>query len=197
MRRGFTLVEAMVATALTSLVITGVVSTYLMLIRNGLNLQAYAEMDAMVRRAFEQFGVDARMASAISTGSNQITLTVPNNYAATSNQVTYGYDATNQLFYLVPGDGVSSGQAYVAPGAGTVPAGERILVGGTGAAKLATKVTGVTFVRYDESSPPARTTDDSATKYVQVQLAVRRSASSGDTATDSAVSAAFTLRNKL
>lgn len=186
----------MIATFLNAIAILGVMTTFMMLIRNGLNLQGYAEMEAQVRRAFDQFGIDARMASGLTTGTNSVTLTVPNNYTSTSNEVTYGYDTTNQVFYLVPGDGVSSGEVYVAPGSGTAPTGQRILIGRVGGVTASTKVTSLTFTRYDSSSPPATTSLDSSTKHVQIKLNVRRSWTAGDTANETAVSASFTLRNK-
>lgn len=195
-RGAFTLVEVLIATFLSAIAILGVMTTYVLLIRNGLNLQAYAEMETQVRRAFDQFGLDARMASGLSTGTNSVTLTVPNNYTSTNNEVTYGYDTTNQVFYLVPGDGVSSGQTYVAPGSGAAPTGQRILIGQAGTSTTSTKVTSFTFTRYTAANPPATTTDDSSTKHVQISLNVRRSAAAGNTANESAVSASFTLRNK-
>lgn len=186
----------MIATFLNAIVILGIMTTYLMLIRSGFEIQAYSDMETAVRRAFDQFGIDARMASGISTGTNSVTLTVPNNYTSTSNLVTYGYDTANQIFYLVPGDGVSAGQTYVAPGSGTMPSGEKILIGKVGSASLVTKVVSIAFNRYDSSSPPASTNSDSSTKHIQITVHVQRSAATGHAANETAVSAAFTLRNK-
>jgi len=95
----------MIGATLGSIVLAGVLSTYLMLLRSGVSASNYSVMESQARRAFDQFGIDARMASAIistSTGSpasvTKVTLTVPNNYLSNSNQVTYAFDSTNQWF---------------------------------------------------------------------------------------------------
>src|SRR4051812_26901447 len=124
--RGFTLVEIMIGATLGSMILLAVLTTFMMLLRSGVAAQNYSEMEEQTRRGFEQLGIDARMASdmkstdstrtvGVTTMRTSVTLTVPNNYVGTGNKVTYGYDSTNKLFYLLPGDGTSSGQVYVAP----------------------------------------------------------------------------------
>jgi type II secretory pathway pseudopilin PulG len=185
--RGFTLAEVMIGASLGTMVLLGVLSTYLMLLRSGVSASNYSVMESQARRAFEQLGVDSRMASTVTsttTGSpavvTKITLTVPNNYLSNSNQVTYAFDSTNNWFYMVPGDGTG----YVVPGAGTLPAGEYILI---------RNVTSVVFNRYDQSS--AATTSDAATRHIQAAITVRRSAARTVDATETILSAAFTMRN--
>jgi Tfp pilus assembly protein PilW len=196
----------MIGASLGSMVLLGVITTYLMLLRSGVRAQNYSLMETQTRNAFEQLGIDARMASEMvsvdaagdHTGTRvSVTLTVPQNYASTGNKVTYGYDGTNKLFYLVPGDGTSSGQVYVAPGSGTAPAGQRILVGQFGLAALKLKVTTLTINRYDQVGTliPATTTSDSTTKHIQVSLNVQGAASGAVAANESVVSASFTMRN--
>src|SRR5689334_17859458 len=110
--RAFTLVEVMIGATLGSIVLAGVLSTFLMLARSGANAVAYTTMDTQSRRALEEFSQDIRMASAVTWNSAySITLTVPDNYAATSNQVTYTWDntanvnsTTYRCFYRVPSD---------------------------------------------------------------------------------------------
>src|SRR5581483_1356878 len=107
-RGGFTLAEVMIGASLGSVVLLGVLTTYLMLLRSGVSASNYSVMESQARRAFEQFGIDARMSSGVAstlTGAvvTKVTLTVPNNYNSNSNKVTYAYDSTNQWFYMVPG----------------------------------------------------------------------------------------------
>jgi Tfp pilus assembly protein PilW len=198
----------MIGATIGSMVLAGVLTTYMMLMRSGVRAQNYAVMEAQTRQAFEQLGIDARMASEMTstdaTGDigvmstrTSVTLTVPNNYTSTNNKVTYGYDPTNKLFYLVPGDGRSSGQMYVAPGTGTAPTGQRILIGKTGNASLNLKVTTLTFARYDQTGNaiPATTTSDATTKHIQVSVNVQGAASGTVAANESIVSASFTMRN--
>jgi prepilin-type N-terminal cleavage/methylation domain-containing protein len=184
-RSGFTLVEIMIGAALGSMVLLGIMTTYLLLLRSGISASNYAVMESQARRTFEQLGIDARMASRVTstlTGTTvtQITLTVPNNYVSNSNKVTYAFDSTNQWFYVVPGDGT----AYVVPGAGTVPVGQQILI---------RSVASAAFNRYDLAH--AATTSDSATRHVQLAITVRRSAVRVVAETETILSAAFTLRN--
>ncbi len=200
--------EVMIGATLGSMVLGGVMTTYLMLMRSGMRAQNYAQMEVQTRVAFEQLGLDARMASNISTTDStkavgvtttrtSVTLTVPNKYTTTSNKVTYAYDSTNKLFYLVPGDGTTSGQVYVAPGSGTPPTGQRILVGRAGSAALNLKVTTLSFARHDQVGTliPITTTSDSTCKHIQVSLNVQGAASGTVATNENVASASFTIRN--
>lgn len=207
-RPGFTLVEVMIGASLGSMVLAGVLTAYVFIIRSGVRAQNYAQMEVQTRAAFDQLGLDARMASemrstdsthatGVTTTRTSVTLTVPNNYTGTGNKVTYGYDSTNKLFYLVPGDGTTTGQVYVAPGSGNAPVGQRILVGRRGNAALNLKVTSLSFARYDQLGYPIpdTTTSDSTTKHIQVSMNVQGAASGTVAANESVVSASFTMRN--
>jgi hypothetical protein len=164
----------MIGASLGSVVLLGVLTTYLMLLRSGVSASNYAVIESQARRAFEQLGIDARMASGLtSSGTTSVTLTVPNNYAANGNLVTYAYDSTNLWFYLVPGNGASLTNQQI----------------------LVRSVTGVTFKKYD-SSMGANATDPLA-KHVQVSITVRRSAARVVAESETILSAAFTMRNKL
>src|SRR3954469_18335908 len=106
--RGFTLVEVMIAASIGTMVIAGVMSTFLMLGRSGANIANYSMMEAQSRRALEEFSQDLRMANAITWNSaTSITLTIPNNYTPTSGVVTYSYDSTNETFTRSPKDSSS------------------------------------------------------------------------------------------
>lgn len=176
--RGFTLVEVMIGASLGSVILAGVLSTFLMLGRMGANVASYTTMDAQTRRALEDFAQDVRMASNIYWNSDSsVTLTVPDNYTSNSNQVTYAWDstlgsATYHYFYRKPGnaDAATTKVTYVA------------------------NVTSFSFYRYDRLN--VATATDVATKRIQVNLTVTTTNSTVVNATDTTLSASFILRNK-
>ena len=184
----------MIGGTIATFVLAGVLGTYFMLLRSGVRVQNYSTMSAHTRRAFEQLGWDARMASKLSStvpapspsrsGITSITLTVPLTYTSNSNQVTYAYDSTNQWLYLVPGDG----SAYVVPGSGTVPSGQQILI---------RNVRNLTFVRYDKDGVviPASTITDATTRRILCSVDVGQSPNSVAVASEAIPSAAFAMRN--
>ncbi|MBI2496680.1 MAG: prepilin-type N-terminal cleavage/methylation domain-containing protein [Opitutae bacterium] len=92
---GFTLVELMVAGGIGSVILTGVLSVVLMMGRSGLSASNYADMEAQSRRAVDEFAQDVRMASNLTWNSaTSVTLTVPDNYPADGNRVTYALDGS-------------------------------------------------------------------------------------------------------
>lgn len=178
--RGFTLVELMVAAALAGLVLTGVVTTNLQLMRSGVRVTQYAEMSSQVRRGIEQLEGDLKSASAITwNNASDITLTIPT-AAGGTRQVTYAWTSATQSFFMVPGasSAVTTGRVVLVKGIPTRSDGSA----------------GAVFARYDRSGNPATT--DAATKRVQVSMNVVRTAGITAKATDTAVSAIFILRNK-
>ncbi len=175
--RGFTLAEIMIGAAIGVFVIAGLLTSYLLIIRSGYAISNYAEMDQQSRKAIEQFGIDARMASAFVSKTNSsgavisVTFTVPDNYTSTSNEVTYAYDAADEWFYLVPGDGSSlSGQQI-----------------------LARDVTSLAFNRLDSSG--AATSSDSTAKVIQCVLTLTRTAVTSVPVTQTGTGT-FVMRNK-
>lgn len=177
---GFTLVELMVAALLGGLVLTGVLTTNLQLLRSGVRVTQYAEMSTQVRRVFEQLERDLKSASDLAwNNASDITLTIPT-AAGTTRQVTYAWTSATQSFFLVPG------------ASSAVTAGRVILVRGLPIKSDGSA--GVLFARYDRDGNTAST--NPATKRVQVILNLVRSTGSAAQATDTAVSAIFILRNK-
>jgi prepilin-type N-terminal cleavage/methylation domain-containing protein len=178
--RGFTLVELMVVVGLSGLVLTGVLTTNLQLMRSGVRITQYAEMSTQIRRGVEWLGADLRSASAIKWNSaSDITLTVPT-LGGSTRQVTYAWTSATQSLFQVPGTDstVTAGRVYLANG---IPS-------------FADGTAGVTFARFDRDGNAAST--DAATKRIQVVMNVVRTARTAATSTDTAVSAAFILRNK-
>ena len=178
--RGFTLVELMVAAVLGGLVLTGVLTTNLQLMRSGVRVTQYAEMSSQVRRGVEQLEGDLKSAiTIIWNNASDITLTLPAQNGSTS-QVTYAWTSATQSFFRVPGasSAMTIGRIYLVRGIPSLPDGSA----------------GLIFTRYDRDGAAATT--DLATKKVQVSMNAVRTARTTATATDTVVSAIFTLRNK-
>ncbi|MBI2518194.1 MAG: prepilin-type N-terminal cleavage/methylation domain-containing protein [Opitutae bacterium] len=178
--RGFSLVEVMVAAALSGIVLAGALTTNLQLMRSGVRLTQYAEMSTQIRRGLEQLDVDLRSAGDIKwNNASDITLTIPTTGGSTR-QVTYAWTAATGSLFLVPGadSTVTAGRVHLVKGISAFPDGSA----------------GVVFARFDRDGAVATT--DNATKLVQVSLHVARQARTAATSTDTAVSATFILRNK-
>ncbi|WP_309400401.1 prepilin-type N-terminal cleavage/methylation domain-containing protein [Cerasicoccus maritimus] len=93
-RKAFSLVEVMVATALLGLLLTGLTSTFIFMLRSSVSLGNYADMNRDGSYFLEKFGREIRMTEdvvAISTSS--FTLDIDN--ANSDETVTYTYDASS------------------------------------------------------------------------------------------------------
>lgn len=95
--RGFTLTEVMVSSALTLIVISGILATLLLFVRNGYQLSSYTEMEQSSRRVLESFGKDARMAQSATwnNSATNITFRVLNTAGTGYDNVTYFLDGTD------------------------------------------------------------------------------------------------------
>ena len=168
----------MIGATLGSIVLAGVLSTFLMLARSGANAVNYTTMDTQSRRALEEFAQDVRMANAVTWNSAySITLTVPDNYTSTGNLVTYTWDntsgsATYHCFYRVPGDSSATSPKTI----------------------YIRNVTSFSFSRYDRLN--AATTVNASIKRIQMAMTVTTTSSTAVATTDQLVSASFILRNK-
>ncbi|MBI3885626.1 MAG: prepilin-type N-terminal cleavage/methylation domain-containing protein [Opitutae bacterium] len=177
---GFTLVEAMVAALLGGLVLFGVLSTNLQLMKSGVRMTQYAEMNSQVGRGLDQLGHDLKSASDVALNSaSDLTITITD-AAGTTTQVTYAWTSASQSFFRVAGTD------------STVTTGRTVLV--TGIPALANGSPGVSFARFDRDGVAATT--NAATKRIQVLMNITRTAVTTVATNDSAVSATFVLRNK-
>jgi Tfp pilus assembly protein PilW len=173
-----TLVELMIAGGIGSFVMTGVLSVVLMMGRSGMSASNYADMEAQSRRAVDEFAQDVRMASDLAwNSSTSVTLTVPDNYAANGNKVTYALDDSTT--------GPTAGSFYRLPGI-TSSASPRIV--------LARNVTTLTFMRYTRTNTEA--TDDFSAKRLQLTMNLRTTAQTTVDQNTLVVSASYVLRNK-
>lgn len=181
---GFTLVEVLMAASLATMILAGVLSAAMMMMRSGVRASNYSTMESESRRAFEQLGIDARMANLFAsnfTGNviTSITMTVPSQDLQTQGQVTYGYDtsnASNMRFFMVPGNSASAT---------------------AGRLNLVNNVTSLTFNRYNAAGTaiPPSTTSDAGIRHIQVSISISRAASGVAAATQVIRSTAFTIRN--
>lgn len=175
---GLTLVEVMIATGISSFVMAGVLSVVLMMGRSGISAANYADMEAQSRRAVDEFAQDVRMASDLTwNDSSSVTLTVPDNYASTSNKVTYGYDSsttglTARSFYRLPGTASSAASRYV----------------------LARNVSVLAFQRFTRTNSVAA--DDFSAKRLQLTMNLRTTAQTTVDQNTLVISASYVLRNK-
>ncbi len=178
-RSGFTLPELLIGVSLSSIVLAGVLSAFLMLGRSGMNASHYAMSEAEIRRGVEEFSQDIRMASNVEWNStSSITLTVPNNYATYGNKVTYAYDdstngATAQCFYRLPGNASST-------------ADKMIFVRG---------VSSFSFARFNRLDATA--SNNTETKRIQISMNVRRTRATLVATNTTLVLASYILRNKV
>ncbi len=169
----------MVATSLSAIVMAGVLSSFVLVGRNGYNAANYSIMEAESRRALEIFAQEARMADNITWNSaRSVTLSVVNE---TSNYlVTYAYDGamiggTAQSFYRRLGAVGSSASAQV----------------------LVRMVSDFSFRRYKVINGADFTaTNDLETKQIQITLRTVRSGATTVDATNAVLSARVVLRNK-
>lgn len=176
----FTLVELLVAVTLSAFILLGVLTTTVQLMRTGIDLAQYSEMESQVRTGLETLGHDLRSASAIKwNNASDLTLTVPQSDGSTT-EVTYAWTSASQSLFRVPGADSA------------VTAGRLTLI--TGIPPLPDGAAGLTFSRFDAAGNP--TASDAATKQIQVTLTVARRAAIGPAATEGGVSETFTLRNK-
>jgi hypothetical protein len=180
---GFSLVEVLVAATLSSFILAGVLSAFLLVGRSGLAASGYSEMESQIRVGLEVFGEDVRKATDLRWHSDQaITLFVATATNA-SLPATYAYDSDQKsptfgCFYRLAGDRDS-----------TLP--RRVLIRQVGA--------DFAFQRFKLEQPSTKDNtarSDLETKQIQVTLRADRSANTAGSASQSALSARYILRNK-
>jgi prepilin-type N-terminal cleavage/methylation domain-containing protein len=178
-RHGFSLVELMMSTSLASMIMTGVLSSFVLMGKNSYNAANYSVMEAESRRALEVFTQEARMADNVTWISPaSVTLSIANGTG--SYLVTYAYDSaptggTAQTFYRRLGAAAS--------GAPT-----QVLVRG---------VSDFAFRRYKVvNGSDFNATNDLETKQLQITLRTVRTGVTTVNATNAVLSARVVLRNK-
>lgn len=177
--RGFTLVEVMIGSTISAIVLAGVLTSFLMLGRSGYNAANYSVMESEARRALETFSQEARMANNITWNSaNSVTLRVVT--SGSSQLVTYAYDPSST--------GATAKCFYRLAGAATSTAPRRILV---------RNVTDFAFRRYKVvNGVDYSAANDLETKQIQITLRSIRTGATTVAATNAVLSARVVLRNK-
>lgn len=177
---GFTLMEVLISTTISSIIMVALLTTFLMMGRSGANARNYTGMEADARKGLERFGEDVRMAKTIAwTSSTNITLTLSHPNDNNTDTVIYSWDNTpNSSTYQCllrngpdPVTGVTSTQALIH----NVKVFEfnRWMLGTSGAA-----------------------TNDLGTDQLQIRLTLRQQSVTAATASNLVVSARFVMRNK-
>jgi hypothetical protein len=160
------------------MLMAGVLSVVLMMGRSGMSASNYSDMEAQSRRAVDEFAQDVRMASDLTwNSSTSVTLTVPDNYAATGDKVTYALDVdpagpTPYSFYRLPGTASSTSPRIV----------------------LARHVGSLAFIRYTRTNAVAN--DDASAKRLQLTMNLRTTAPTTVDQNTLVISASYVLRNK-
>ena len=169
-RGGFTLVEVLVAAALSVVVLAAVFGALIFLTRSGLRIGHYNDMESQSRRVVQQFSQDVRQAENASwANANTLTLTVA------GVPVTYAYDAAERT--------LSRAEAGGAPVA---------LAGGI--AEFSFRAFQVTGVELPLASSPGAA--GASAKMIQINLNFSRGNASEGSATGQLISARSVMRNK-
>jgi Tfp pilus assembly protein PilW len=177
------LLEALIAMVLGTVVLTAVLSAFLMIGRTSFNSSSYSQLDAEMRRALEIFGQDARNASGIQWHSGQsLTFTLPS-ASNPSTQTSYAYDdqigsETRGCFYSVAGaDPTAAPRRVLARNVDPTFAFQRFKLDHT-------------------TGPGAEATNDAETKQIQLSLRLSIRGATTVAATQASISACYVLRNK-
>jgi prepilin-type N-terminal cleavage/methylation domain-containing protein len=107
-RAAFTLAESLIAIAVSSIIMAAVLTSFYQMIKSGLNVYNYVDMEEEARRGLEQFGEDVRMAyqsnlaSPVTVNGAQkyqdVTLYMTGTTADATKDVRYYYDSGTKTF---------------------------------------------------------------------------------------------------
>ena len=93
---GFTLVEIMVTLVLTMMVMAGLSSSYMFLIKSSISLGNYSDMNSQTRIGLEKFGRDIRMATNVVTmTATLIDFDIPKSGGGVTG-IKYQYSSSNK-----------------------------------------------------------------------------------------------------
>lgn len=194
-RRGFTLTEVLISFGISSIILTGVMTTFVMMGRSGALAQNYTELEVEARKALELFSREARMSYIITAyDSNSVTFSIPDRTwdrkggGAGAYSATYQFDATSKVM-------TRTGPPIHDP---SLPIEKTVLV------KNVTSIGTTPFIRYFRyitTGYQTGFTSNFATsaneiKQVELNFIAQRNTRTVATATDKVMSARFILRNK-
>jgi len=177
-RRGYTMVELIVATGMLGIVMVSMVSTFIVFASGSKGVAAYTEMSRQSRKALELFSRDVRAAEDVSTATqHDLLVEIPEDAYYAGGSVQYTFDDEFGIFSRIvrdKNDNVTSNQ---------------IILDG---------VEQFTFGFYDPLGQPLSYSQQSlllAIKSVQIDAEMMRSVSRTE-ATDYIISARFMMRNR-
>lgn len=175
---GFTLVELIVATAISGIVLASMVGTFLTFAVGARSVGAYTEMSKSSRHALEFFARDVRAAEDVTLASaTTLVVVTPASDFYSGTKVSYDYDADAKLLFRIEED--DSGNEM----------SNKVLLDG---------VEQFTFSYFDPLSKSLSADSPSillSVKSVQVDAKLLRSISRTE-ATDYIISARFMMRNR-
>lgn len=168
-RAGFSMVEMLVATTITGIVLTGVLTTFVFFSKTGVRMANYTDMETGARETLSRFSQDVREADTCTwLSATSLRLTVS---GAT---VTYAYNSGAKTFTRTAGSSTEV---------------------------LITNITSFQFTAYNIAMTTLNVSADltaagTATKMVQVDMDLARSATASGSSTSQVLSARYVLRNK-
>jgi Tfp pilus assembly protein PilW len=183
----------MISAALASILLAGVLSTFVMMGRTGANMQNYTELEAQARKALELFSREVRLAYAVTAySSTSVTLSIPDTSSARNAfaySVTYTFDSANKKF-------TRTGPPIDNP-AGTSASTDLITnvqpITGVNPLNYYRFVTGGGYQNGFTSNTAANSTE---IKQVELNFVAQRQSTTVAAATDKVLSARYILRNK-
>lgn len=98
-RGGFTLVEVLIASALSAIILVGVLTTFISLVRGFVSLSNYVDMHKQTSKTLNVFAKDMREVSNVASfTSSYLRVSIPTNFTASgtvvgTNVVTYSYSS--------------------------------------------------------------------------------------------------------
>jgi prepilin-type N-terminal cleavage/methylation domain-containing protein len=193
-RRGFTLVELMVAATISSFILLGVLSSFLLIGRTGANAANYADLESEARAALEVFSREVRQAYFVESGysSTTVTLRIPDS-SATRNAL--GYTVT-YTFSTGAGTFSRTGPPINNP-SGTSTTEVLVsgieTISGTNPLNYYRYVTGGGYLNGFTNNTAANGTE---IKQIEINFLIRRTDVTVTAATNKVLSARFILRNK-
>lgn len=172
-RRGFSLVEILVASSLATVVMAGVMTAFLFVGRTSVSLRNYADLETQARNAMETFAQDVRMSSGVVWNSAEsLTLTIQQGNASVP--ATYTYNPAARTFSR------------------TIGTTTDILI--TSIRSFAFNAYSIDTTAISLAAPTAAT--NTATKQIQISLETERINRTLALHTNKVISARFVLRNK-
>jgi hypothetical protein len=183
----------LIATSLASILLAGVLTTFLMMGRNGVNLQNYTELEAQARKALELFSREVRLAYAVTAySSTTVTLSIPDtssNRTTLLYSVTYTFDTGTNKFTRTgpPADNPAGASSTT-----TLISNVR-QISGTNPFNYYRYVTSGGYQTGYTTNTAANTTE---IKQIEINFVAQRASTTVVTATDKVMSARFIVRNK-